>query len=30
VSSALVVHAVVLTEGWQVWQPFVGFAAPGA
>jgi hypothetical protein len=28
--SALVVHAVVLAPGWQVWQPLVEFAAPDA
>jgi hypothetical protein len=25
---ALTVHAVVLVPGWQLWQAFVGFAAP--
>jgi hypothetical protein len=28
VPSAMLLHAVVLTEGWQVWQPLVGFAVP--
>jgi len=30
VPSALLVHAVVLEAGWQVWQAFVGFGVPPA
>jgi hypothetical protein len=28
VPFAMLLHAVVLAEGWQLWQLFVGFVVP--